>query len=214
MVEDDPVIGPLILRALMKAGYDARLESDGSTGARTLREGGVAALILDIMLPGVSGWDILQWVHDHLDIPVIVLTASAELDPRLKAFRLGAEDFVAKPFWMEELLVRLQARLPKPNRRLQNGTLLVDAEAQRIFVGDDEVLLTPLQMQLFIHMLERRGRICRREELVERFLGEDASTRTIDAHVARLRAALGDDASIRTERGQGYRVLEDGWVEV
>jgi two-component system OmpR family response regulator len=216
VIEDDPPVAGGLVRGLRAAGFAVELATDGTTGARLAVAGGVDAVLLDLMVPGLSGFEVLAALHGRASAPpVIVLTARVELDDRLRAFGLGAADFVPKPFWIEEIVARLRARLPgaapaRPARTIAWADVVVDLDARTLRVAGELVALTRVELDLLAYLVERPGRAIPREQLSRAVAvvddREDRDERTVDSHVSRLRRKLGAAAAaIATVWGIGYR---------
>jgi two-component system OmpR family response regulator len=216
VIEDDPPVAGGLVRGLRVAGFAVELATDGTTGARLAVAGGVDAVLLDLMVPGLSGFEVLAALHGRASAPpVIVLTARVELDDRLRAFGLGAADFVPKPFWIEEIVARLRARLPgaapaRPARTIAWADVVVDLDARTLRVAGELVALTRVELDLLAYLVERPGRAIPREQLSRAVAvvddREDRDERTVDSHVSRLRRKLGAAAAaIATVWGIGYR---------
>ncbi|CAN5655379.1 hypothetical protein BH23GEM6_BH23GEM6_12160 [soil metagenome] len=220
VVEDEPDISALVVYHLARASYRVRTASTGGEALSALAVEIPDLLILDIMLPEVSGLELLQEIRrreEWREIPVIVLTARREESDRLEGLRLGADDYLGKPFSPQELVLRAAAVLrrvkqsPPASRGgkvLRVGPFLLDAIAARAEVNGREMDLTPTEFRLLQTMLERRGRVQSRTQLLEAVWEVTANieTRTVDMHVQRLRTKSGDAADwIETVRGFGYR---------
>ena len=218
VVDDEPDITALVAYHLAKAGYRVSTAANGNDALRAAREERPDIVVLDLMLPGVSGYDILAELRSRLetrDAGVIVLTARRDEPDRIQGLRLGADDYLTKPFSPAELVLRVQAllrRLTAPavasGSVLVVGKLVIDRGAHRVTVGGEDVTLTATEYKLLDTLVERRGRVQARSQLLETVLEAqpDIQTRTIDMHVQRLRAKLGDlGALIETVRGFGYR---------
>jgi two-component system phosphate regulon response regulator PhoB len=221
VVEDEPDIAALVAYQLAHAGFGVRTASTGSEALRALEMDPPDLMVLDLLLPEVSGFDILQTVRDKEEtsrLPVVVLTARGEEGDRIRGFELGADDYVSKPFSPRELVLRVEAVLRRsgggPNgravrgQRLRAGAVTVDVEAQRVTVDDREVKLSRKEFRLLTCLMRRRGRTQSRKALLEAVWDTtaDIETRTVDMHVRRLRAKLGEAADlVETVRGFGYR---------
>jgi two-component system, OmpR family, response regulator len=212
VVEDDAGVATGLVRGLRAAGFEVELATNGLDGAKKALEGRFDAIVLDLMLPGESGFTILEQLQGRSSVPVIVLTAKTDLSDRLKCFGLGAADFIAKPFWMEELVARLRTRLrlgvDVPKRVIQWKKAVLDLDARTVTVEGSPAALTRHEFDVLAYLVERAGRAISRDQLAERTLGafEPADPRTVDTHVARIRKKLGDaGASIVTVWGIGYR---------
>ena len=174
-------------------------------------------VVLDLMLPDISGSDVCRRLKESpatRGIPVLMLTAKADPVDRVVGFELGADDYVTKPFSVRELILRIKAILRRtetpagPSGRLEFGILRIDLEGHRVWIGDEEVVLTALEFRLLTTLLDRKGRVQTREALLSHVwqMNGDVTTRTVDTHVRRLRKKLGAASDyIETLRGVGYR---------
>lgn len=220
VIEDESDIAALVAYQLAHSGFQVRTAGDGPEAIRSLESDPPDLIILDLMLPGVSGVQVLRTLRSRketAETPVIILTARAEEEERVRGFELGADDYVAKPFSPKELVLRVKAVLrrtapaaggPRRGKVLRAGPLVVDVEANRVTVDGVDVELTPKEFQLLRCLLERRGRTQSRRALLEAVweTTADIETRTVDMHVGRLRAKLGPSGElIETVRGFGYR---------
>ena len=201
-----------IVRGLRGAGLDVELSTDGNDGTRRLLADRYDIVVLDLMLPGQSGFEVLEQVKHRAPVPVIVLTARTDLPDRLKAFELGAADFMAKPFWIEELVARIRSRLrlgdDLPKRVVRWEGVALDLDARTATVDGQFAPLTPTEFAVLAFLVERKGRAVSRTVLAEQALAslEEPDARTVDSHVARLRKKLGPGAvAIATVWGIGYR---------
>lgn len=211
IVEDDVQVVQGLIGGLARAGFDVTVAMDGEEGSR-LALHPFEAVVLDLMLPGRSGFDVLAAMSGRVSTPVIVLSARTELEARLRSFRLGAVDFVPKPFWIEELVMRLRSRLSlredAPTRTLRVGAAVLDLDRRTASREGQDVGLTPHEFNLLAWLAERPRRAVTRRQLAEHTLTEElgATDRTVDTHVSRIRRKLGPDgASIATVWGIGYR---------
>lgn len=216
VIEDEKEIQDLIRYNLEKSGYRVAVAKDGDSGLERLFASRPDAVILDLMLPGATGLEILKDVRGDSsmqDLPVLVLTArSTEMD-KLVGFEHGADDYLTKPFSAPELVARVRAlmrRVP-PRRRLLMGDVAVDLAAARVSRGGDEVDLTRREFELVAFLAAHPGRVFTRGELLDRVWGEDfvGTERTVDQHVAQVRGRLGEGL-IETVRGRGYRLVDSG----
>jgi two-component system OmpR family response regulator len=217
VVEDDPGVAGGIVRGLREAGFEVELATSGVDGAKKALEGGFSAIILDLMLPGQTGFDVLEQLQGRSSIPVLVLTARSDLADRLKCFGLGAADFVTKPFWLEELVARLRARLrispEAPKRVIRWANVALDLDSRLVTIEGTDAGLTKNEFDVLAHLVERQGRAISRDQLAEHALTpfEQRDARTVDSHIARIRKKLGAEggARIATVWGIGYRFEPD-----
>jgi two-component system phosphate regulon response regulator PhoB len=219
VVEDERDIAALVAYHLTKEGYRVRTAEGGSEALEAAAAERPDLLILDLMLPGLSGYDVLGEMRrrqELADVPVIVLTARRDEADRVKGLELGADDYVTKPFSPRELVLRVGAVLRRTQspavagsaRVLRGGPIDVDLNAMRVSVDGDSIDVTPTEYRLLVTLLERRGRVQSRQQLLETAWDIHAriETRTVDMHVQRLRSKLGDSGTlIETVRGFGYR---------
>ena len=225
VIEDESDIAALVAYQLTHAGYQVRTASNGADAMRHLETDPPDLVVLDLMLPEISGEEILRAIRarkETRDTPVIILTARGDEEDRLQGFELGADDYIAKPFSPKELVLRVRAVMRRSTvdasgrgrgRVLRAGSLAVDIEANRVTVDESEVELTPKEFQLLVCLMERRGRTQSRRGLLEAVWETTAEieTRTVDMHIGRLRSKLGTAGDlIETVRGFGYRFQPDG----
>lgn len=212
LVEDDEQLGRQIVGYLRDAGFEPRWIKNGDD-AMAEPPDEYCLLILDLMLPGAYGLDVLKQVRTESDVPVLVLSARNDTEDKVRALKLGADDFVTKPFWPEELLARVQARLRRPVLQrsgvIQAGDLAIDVVGRRVFVGEDPIELTRVEFDVLAALAKRPGAAIPRDWLVEHVLDpeREGGTRTLDVHVSRLRKKLGSCAKcVATVWGVGYRL--------
>ena len=222
-VEDDAGIRELVVYTLQNTGMEARGLEDGSALSAALREKKPQLILLDIMLPGEDGISILRRLRgaqETAGIPVILLTAKNTEYDKVVGLDSGADDYVAKPFGMMELVARIRAVLRRTQaepggeeqaRLLVAGEICVDERAHSVFVGEREVQLTLKEYQLLCLLMKNRGAVLTRDVLLENIwgYGNESETRTVDVHIRTLRQKLGTaGAMIETVRGVGYRMGE------
>lgn len=218
VVDDEPDITALVAYHLAKAGYRVSTAATGPEALKAAREERPDIVILDLMLPGVSGYDVLAELRrqeETRDVGVILLTARREEPDRIRGLSLGADDYLTKPFSPQELSLRVQAvlrRLGSPavsaGSTLAAGPISIDRSAHRVTVAAQELTLTATEYKLLLTLIERRGRVQTRPQLLETVweAQPDIQTRTVDMHVQRLRTKLGEAGKlIETVRGFGYR---------
>ena len=218
VVDVEPDITALVAYHLARAGFRVSTAANGPDALRAAREEKPDIVILDLMLPGISGYDILAELRkrdETKDVGVILLTARREETDRIRGLSLGADDYLTKPFSPQELSLRVRGllrRLGSPpvtaGSTLAAGPISIDRSAHRATVSGEELSLTATEYKLLLTLVERRGRVQTRPQLLETVwqAQPDIQTRTVDMHVQRLRGKLGPDAAwIETVRGFGYR---------
>jgi DNA-binding response OmpR family regulator len=212
VVEDEPAIADVIRLNLAKAGYGVHVEHSGDTALDAVRRFKPAAIILDIGLPGIDGIEVCRRLRAAEDwTPVLFVTARDDEVDRVIGLELGADDYVTKPFSPRELVARVTGVLRRtngaPGAAPQTlGELTLDTAQRRVFRGDEELNLTATEFDLLAYLVRRPGRVVSREQLLSAVWGYSAvaGTRTVDVHIAQLRAKLGAVSPIRTVRGVGY----------
>jgi two-component system phosphate regulon response regulator PhoB len=221
VIEDEADIRQVLDYNLRTAGHDVIAVERGREGLLAAREQRPDLVLLDLMLPDVSGTEICRAIKDDPSTrttPVVMLTARAEEIDRVVGFEIGADDYVTKPFSVRELVLRIRAVLRRSETRggeanlVEFGALRIDRDAHRVWVDGDEVELTALEFKLLVTLYDRRNRVQSRGSLLDHVWGIDTkiSTRTVDAHVKRLREKIGSARDyIETVRGVGYRFAED-----
>ena len=218
VVDDEPDITALVAYHLAKAGYRVSTAANGTDALKSAREERPDIVILDVMLPGASGYDVLAELRrreETRDVGVILLTARREEPDRIRGLSLGADDDLTQPFSPAELALRVNAllrRLAAPavaqGSTLTAGPISIDRSAHRVAVDGQEIELTATEYKLLLTLVERRGRVQTRPQLLETVweAQPDIQTRTVDMHVQRLRTKLGESGElIETVRGFGYR---------
>ena len=212
VVEDDERLGAQVVVALRSAGHHVTWRKDGD--AAMLEEpSGYDLVVLDLMLPGTYGMDVLKHIRRDAEVPVLVLSARNETPDKVRALELGADDYLTKPFWPDELMARVAARLRRPvlqrRERLRFGELEIDLGARTVTVADVDVPVTRVEFELLAALAKRPGAAVPRAWLVDHVLDpeRDGTERTLDVHVSRLRKKLGAAAShLATVWGVGYRL--------
>ncbi len=219
VVDDEQDIVALVAYHLVKAGYRVSTATTGPEALRQAQQEHPALIVLDLMLPGMSGYEILEQLRgdDSLrDVAVLMLTARREEQDRIRGLSLGADDYITKPFSPQELVLRVGAILRRMAQgqqpggdMLRVGPISIDRAAHRVSVEGKELDLTPTEYRLLLTLAERRGRVQARGHLLETVweAAPDIQTRTVDMHVQRLRSKLGASGElIETVRGFGYRL--------
>jgi two-component system, OmpR family, phosphate regulon response regulator PhoB len=229
VVEDEPDIAALIAYQLTRAGYRVETAQSGAEGLKAVEREVPDLLVLDRMLPGISGDEVLKSIRSESAtkaLPVLILTARREQEDRIEGLELGADDYLTKPFSPRELVLRVEAILRRVHegtssgggRVLRIGPLRLDVGAYEATLDGDELNLTPTEFRLLTVLMDRPGRTQSRQQLLERAwdveseISDRIQTRTVDMHIRRLRSKLGHKGDwIETTRGFGYRLrIPDG----
>lgn len=215
LVEDEKKIAAFIRRAFQEQGFTVEHVGDGDEAYLRAHEGQYDAIILDIMIPGRDGLSILRSLRErHNPVPVILLTARGELDERLEGLNIGADDYITKPFFVEELIARVHAVLRRASGEslsvLQADDLTVNLITREVKRGDHAIELTVREFSLLEFLLRSPGRVLPRTQILEHVWGYDfdPSSNLVDVYVQRVRKKLspeGEPALIETVRGVGYR---------
>ncbi|HEY3257653.1 MAG TPA: response regulator transcription factor [Gemmatimonadaceae bacterium] len=219
VVDDEPDIVALVAYHLAKSGYGVSTATTGTDAIEKARAEQPAAIVLDLMLPDMSGFKVLEKLRAEdatKSVAVLMLTARRDEPDKIRGLSLGADDYLTKPFSPQELILRIGAILRRvdqggisPNAVLRIAALRIDKTAHRVTVDDHEVDLTPTEFRLLLLLAERKGRVQARAHLLQTVwdAAPDIQTRTVDMHVQRLRNKLGAAGSlIETVRGFGYRI--------
>ena len=219
VVDDEPTILDVVARYLERAGYRTRVAVDGAEAIDAVAMNRPDLVVLDLMLPGMDGLEVMRQLraHDHKTIPVILLTAKGEESDRVVGLRLGADDYVVKPFSPAELIARVDAVLrrvdtsPSHDAPLDFGDLVIDPAGRRVFVADREVQLTHREFDVLLFLARHPGQVFSRHQLMDAVWQYSfyTDTSTVTVHIRRLRAKIESDASqprhIQTVWGVGYR---------
>jgi two-component system response regulator CpxR len=220
LVDDDKELASSVSDYLRLENFDAIVGHDAATARRCVAEGNVDIIVLDIMMPGESGLDLLRELRRSSDLPVLMLTARAEEVDRVVGLELGADDYLTKPFHLRELVARLRAILRRLNRRendhqLHVGGLILDRGRFSVELDGVSVKLTSAEFMVLESLMRQPGQLLSRSNLTERALGRplEPYDRSIDTHVSNLRRKLGLQRSgsveIRNIRGKGYILKEE-----
>jgi len=213
VVEDEKSISDLLRLYLQREGFTVHAEFDGPGGLRAARTMHPAAVVLDVGLPGMDGTEVCKQLRDEGNwVPIVFCTARDDEVDRILGLELGADDYVTKPFSPREVVARVKSLVRRAGLTvgdspvLSHGRVTVDSTQRRVFIGDDEVTLTATEFDLLEHLMSHPGRVFSRDQLLADVWGYASAvgTRTVDVHVAQLRAKLGEDSPIRTVRGVGY----------
>ena len=220
VIDDEPELVKLLDYNLTKAGYLVLSARDGETGLGSARKHAPDAIILDVMMPGLDGWEVCKRLRQDPStsaLPILMLTAKAEEGDRVLGLELGADDYVTKPFGVRELLARVKALLRRSEvassspEVLKSGKIVLDSSRRTVTSSGKPVALTATEFNLLKALAEKQGRVISREDLLSLARGDDVAVmdRTVDVHVAALRKKLGKNGeTIETVRGVGYRLKE------
>lgn len=219
LVDDEPLITDSLTYSLQREGFDVKAVGDGPEALKEVQDFRPDLVVLDIMLPSMSGLEVCRRLRKESSIPVIMLTARGEEIDRVLGLEIGADDYLAKPFSFRELLARISSILRRVEMDRQFtqlqpvtlGNLSLDPIARRVFKGEQELQLSAREFDLLTTMVKNAGRALSREELLSEVWGDDwiGDQRTLDVHVRWLRLKIEDDPAspkyIQTVRGHGYR---------
>ena len=214
IVEDEITISRLIAVSLRRAGYDCTVANDGSTAADLIAEHDFDLALLDIMLPGLDGYELLGYLRP-LGVPVIFITAKGATKDRVRGLQLGADDYIVKPFEIEELLARVEAvlrRTGRGGRELRAFDVVLDTQERTARKNGGVIELRPREFDLLELLMRNRGAALYRDVMYERVWGgepDSESLRTVDTHIARLRKKLGWADRIETVTKIGYRLKKE-----
>jgi two-component system phosphate regulon response regulator PhoB len=218
LIEDEPDIRKTLEYNISREGYDVVSAPSLSEGRNHLNSGSFSLILLDLMLPDGSGLDLCREIKsdkEKVATPIIILTAKDDEVDKVVGFELGADDYVTKPFSVRELILRIKAVLKRGERKQENlevqrqfGELLIDVDSHEVFVNEQSITLTALEFKLLRQLVDRRGRVQSRDQLLSDVWGysADVTTRTVDTHIKRLREKLGSMGKyVQTIRGVGYK---------
>ena len=219
IIDDDPRITALLKRALNFEGYSTTLAGDGIEGLSKALEGNHDLVVLDIMMPGMVGWEVCRRLRAEIDVPILMLTARDEVADRVKGLNMGADDYLVKPFALEEFLARVRAMLrrQKPSkeeeRRLCFADITLDIGTREVFREGREIRLTAKEFDLLLFFMEHPRQVMTRNLLIERAWGYDYSgeSNVLEVYVGMIRQKLeeaGEKRLIHTVRGVGYVLKE------
>jgi two-component system KDP operon response regulator KdpE len=216
IVEDDPSIRKLVRVNLVKRGYTVSEAEDSHQAIALFQEVQVDLVLLDLLLPGLSGVDVCTWIRARSDVPIIVLSARLEEGLKVAALDAGADDYVTKPFGQEELLARVRAFLRRSyvsaktnDTKIQIGELYIDLEARRVFVGESDLHLTRTEYAILAELAHRLDAIVTHDELLTQVWGPEyrGSNHYLHTYLGRLRKKLGDYGELlETVPGMGYNL--------
>jgi two-component system copper resistance phosphate regulon response regulator CusR len=217
VIEDERKAGEYLKKGLEESGFTVDIASNGIDGLHLALEEDYALVVLDVMLPGMDGWAVLQKLRTKKDTPVLLLTAMDELEERVKGLELGGDDYMVKPFAFVELLARIRTLLrrgpPRDIEHVHVGDLELDAVRRRVRRAGQRVELTPREFSLLQLLARRRGEVLSRTQIASYVwdMNFDSDTNVVDVAIRRLRAKIDDGHAVKlihTVRGMGY-VLDD-----
>ena len=221
LVEDEPSLVLTLSDRLVSEGFDVESAGDGETGLERALEGAYDLIILDVMLPRKNGFDVCRDIRQRgLEVPILMLTARGQVVDKVVGLKLGADDYLTKPFDMMELMARIESLLRRARTPIAPaagsyvfGVVRADFRRSEVFRDGEEVELSALEFKLLRHFVEHRGEVLSRDHLLDEVWGYDATpfTRTVDVHVASLRQKLEPKPSkpqfILTVHGRGYKFV-------
>jgi two-component system, OmpR family, response regulator RegX3 len=222
MVEDEEALADSVRYNLEREGYAVTVAADGRRALERFRAESPALVILDLMLPEMSGLDVCRAMRAESDVPIIIVTAKDAEADKVTGLELGADDYVTKPFSVRELISRVRANLRRSRMRaealsddvLTGGPVEMDVSRHEVRVGGDAVAFPPKEFELLETLLRRKGRLLTRDFLIEEIWGHDyyGDTKTLDVHVKRVRRKIERDphhpAHLLTVRGLGYKFVD------
>jgi two-component system phosphate regulon response regulator PhoB len=218
IIEDEPDIRKTLEYNISREGYKVVCASSLSKGKEHINSSDFSLILLDLMLPDGSGLDLCREIKSDKDkssTPIIILTAKDDEVDKVVGFELGADDYVTKPFSVRELILRIKAVLKRGAEKKETlevqrqfGELIMDIDSHEVFVNNEQIILTALEFRLLRQLVDRRGRVQSRDQLLSDVWGYSAevTTRTVDTHIKRLREKLGTMGKyVQTIRGVGYK---------
>src|SRR5918995_5604876 len=219
VVEDEASIASFVSLYLKNAGYEVRAASNGADALASVQKEQPSLIVLDLMLPDIDGIEICRRIRQKYDIPILMLTARDEDVDKIIGLEVGADDYMTKPFNPRELVARVKSILRRaaPDRKeletatIQHGDLTINSGKREVHVGDEEIRLAPKEFDLLWELIDHRGIVLTRDQLLERVWGYTfaGDTRTVDVHVRQIRRKLGDASPIVTVWGVGYKVASE-----
>jgi len=214
IVEDDPSISQLLRMSLSKSGYHCEVANDGAVAAEKIEAERFDLILLDIMLPEIDGFTLLEYIKEF-DTPVIFITAKSNVSDRVKGLRMGADDYIVKPFELTELIARVETvlrRYRKNERYIRLADIIIDTESHTVTKAGALIELTPKEYELLLLFTRNKGIALYRETIYERVWNEPywGDTRTVDLHIQRLRKKLDLSDQIQSVYKVGYRLQDDG----
>jgi two-component system OmpR family response regulator len=220
LIDDDARLFELLSSYLEQNGVSVKGARDGKAGLAMLEEGGVDAVLLDVMMPGIDGLEVCRRIRQSSNVPVLMLTAKGDETDRVVGLEMGADDYIAKPFSPRELLARIRAVIRRvqpeaPVERLSVGDISVDLGRREVTRATARVDVTGIEFDILVALMRRAGRVVPRDSLLTEAGRGDVvvGERTVDVHISHLRQKLGDDPKgprlIKTVRGVGYVLAKE-----
>lgn len=220
IVEDDSQIARFVELELEHEGYEVKKVDNGYDGINMLKNNEFDLMLLDIMLPGIDGVEVCREVREFSDLPIIMLTAKSELEDKVKGLDTGADDYLTKPFEIEELLARIRALLRRKKGDVESANILetdsvvVNLDAHTVSRNDEKIELTKKEYDLLVYLIENEGIVVSREKLLNNVWGYDytGETNIVDVYIRYLRSKIDDPFDkklIHTVRGVGYVLRSD-----
>ena len=216
IVEDDPNIRKLVKVNLLKRGYTVSEAENSHQAMEIFQKESIDLLLLDLIMPGLSGVDLCKWIRDRSEVPIIILSARLEEDLKVAALDAGADDYVTKPFGAEELLARVRAFLRRSylsakteGAKIQIGDLLIDLDSRRVFIGERDLHLTHTEYSLLAELANHLNGIVTHDELLTRVWGQEylGANHYLHTYLGRLRKKMGEYGDLlETVPGMGYNL--------
>lgn len=212
VIEDDEAISDLLRRGLTYEGYKVQVAQDGSNGLRMARDAPPDLVVLDLMLPGLDGLEVCRRLRAADDVPILVLTARGTVSDRISGLDSGADDYMVKPFSIDELLARVRALLrrrgPPEEKELRFANVVMDTESHEVWRDERSIHLTAKQFDLLEFFLQHPGKVLSAETIYAHVWGSQYDSNVVQVFIRNLRQALGEPDLIQTIRGAGYVLRE------
>lgn len=216
IVDDDDNISEIINMYLKSSGYETRIAENGKTAQNIFAEFNPNLVLLDVMIPGIDGIEVLKWIRNQGKVPVIMLTAKGDTFDKVLALELGADDYIVKPFEPKELLARVKAVLrryssdtEKSDEIIKMSNLIIDSSSYNVVFNEKDIKMPPKEFELLYYLAKNKNKVFTREQLLCEVWGYDypGDSRTVDVHIKRIREKItgGEDWQIETVWGVGYK---------
>lgn len=208
IAEDETAIAELLKIGLTKAGYNSEYVLDGKSAADKIETINYDLIILDIMLPEIDGYELIEYI-EPMNIPVIFITAKGSLKDRVRGLRMGADDYIVKPFELDEVVARVESvlrRYGKINGSIVHNDIEINTKMRQVIKANNEIILTPKEYELLLILIQNKNVLLNREDLFEKVWEREftGDSRTLDLHIQRLRKKLEDKDIIKSVYGIGY----------